>query len=169
MKTACSNFSAALFTHFKRKGKKKKKIKEVMFLSQGAPQNILGRHGNPWRAASPWQASTLTFQQATQHWDGFLGHLKGNGSQRRATRLLLPVGRRWGCSSVCFWLRGEVCHVSAVHRAGKLWQSWVKMNTASSFLLQERFPRCSLQGHRMILTYLKGGCKDENIFPCSGD
>lgn len=51
-----------------------------MFLSQGAPQNILGRHGNPWRAASPWQASTLTFQQATQHWDGFLGHLKGNGS-----------------------------------------------------------------------------------------
>lgn len=83
--------------------------------------------------------------------------------------MLLPVGRRWGCSSVFLQLRGEVCHVSAVGWAGKLQQSWVKMNTASSFLLQERFPRCSLQGHRTILIYLKGGCKDENIFLCSGD
>lgn len=73
MKAACSNFSATLFSHFKGEGEKKgkKKFKEVMFLSQGALQNILGRHGNPWQAAIAWPVSTLTFQQATQYLNGF--------------------------------------------------------------------------------------------------
>lgn len=34
-----------------------------MFLSQGALQNILGRHGNPWQAAIAWPVSTLNFSE----------------------------------------------------------------------------------------------------------
>lgn len=62
MKAARSN-SRLLYLLTLRGGKKKKKFKEVMFLSQSALQNILGRHGNPWQAAIAWPASVLNFSE----------------------------------------------------------------------------------------------------------
>lgn len=74
-----------------------------MFLSQSALQNILGRHGNPWQAASPWQVSAINISASNSTLEWLLGNLKTNGSHRRATGIAAPRCRHWACSLVSLW------------------------------------------------------------------
>lgn len=74
-----------------------------MFLSKSTLQNILGRHGNPWLAASPWQVSAINISASNSTLKWLLGNLKRKGSHRQAMGLLLSLGRHWDSSFVSLW------------------------------------------------------------------
>lgn len=66
-----------------------------MFLSQGALQNILGRHGNPWQAATAWPASTLNFSEQLNTWMAFR-EFKGKQQPRMGDVAAAPCRQELG-------------------------------------------------------------------------